>query len=84
MLSSDNAALLFLVRGGGIISKETCGGIESGAFPILELHLADEMNVRREMGAEGWVMGSIALWRQRQRALGSMLNELRFRLRGVL
>jgi hypothetical protein len=36
MTSSGNAALDFLLRGGGIISKETSGGIESGALPIFE------------------------------------------------
>jgi len=77
MLSSGKAALLFLLRVGGNISKDTSGGIESGALPIFELHLGDEMNVRREvMEADGWVFTSRAVWRQRQRALGNMAVEM--------
>jgi hypothetical protein len=84
MTSSGNAAFDFLVRGGGIISKETSGGIESGALPILDWHLADEMNVRREVGLRrnGKVIGSAdnisVLGRQRHRALGNMVLDWSF------
>lgn len=71
----------FLLRGGGSIAKETSGGIDSGALPILDEHLGEEMKVLRGWDTairlvDGWVIGSIgvckALFKQRQRALGNI------------
>jgi hypothetical protein len=78
----EAADRLFL--GGGNMSKDTSDGRESGAFPILEQHLGDELNALLDcveierMGR--WVLEFsnefIALFKQRQRALGNMASQL--------